>query len=464
MDTNPILQELSNLSPQAQQALQGAHEAVSAAKGGPAVRAASPQPAGPAPSPGQMVAPHMQSQVPQMGAPAQPNVPAPRGTLQGEQANVSSLMASHPGVDQIHNPVEHGIAKVGDVLGSALVPRIAQQIPGTTAQHNLLLRQGEGNVNTLLGNNQKEAQTAQEQATTGHTNAETAAMPEQEADRHALTESTINKNEQDKAVTLQQMHANAVNKAIQEGRDPSSDPTVQHLADAITGLQKQGAPPKEANPQQQFYDSEIKAGKTPKQAYEETKEKPATINVNAGNAALDRELKQYGAPHQKAVDSANAQLEKIADAKAMINGNAESQALGIPKVLTALVSGQGSGVRITQPELNAIAKARGWGGDLEGTLNSISGKGKLTDTQKQQLSQILDDVHTRIQQKAAIASDALDKMSAGGSREQIIQADKEARQKLTQMESGGEAAKEGDTKVNSAGDRVVFKGGKWGPA
>lgn len=159
-----------------------------------------------------------------------------------------------------------------------------------------------------------------------------------------------------------------------------------------------------------------------------------------GNAGLDRETARMAKPYEKANDAASTQLDKIDDARNMIGGNAEAQALGIPKVLTALVGGQGTGVRITTPELNAIATARGWSGDLQGTLNSISGKGKLTSTQQQQLKQILDDVKTRITQKRQIANDALDKINGGATREDVIAADKEARQKMTDLESGKTAS------------------------
>jgi hypothetical protein len=42
--------------------------------------------------------------------------------------------------------------------------------------------------------------------------------------------------------SLQQLHANAVDKALREGRDPSQDPTVQRLADSITSLQREASP------------------------------------------------------------------------------------------------------------------------------------------------------------------------------------------------------------------------------
>lgn len=145
-------------------------------------------------------------------------------------------------------------------------------------------------------------------------------------------------------------------------------------------------------------------------------------------------------PYSKMLTEGSNQLEKIAEAKAMINGPAESQALGIPKVLTALVSGAGTGVRITQPELNSIATARGLTGGVEGFINQVAGKGKLTDTQKSQLTQVLDDVANKVRSKQMIVNDHLDALGTSNSRDEIQQHEHNTRQKLATFEAGGGAA------------------------
>lgn len=147
-----------------------------------------------------------------------------------------------------------------------------------------------------------------------------------------------------------------------------------------------------------------------------------------------------GQPYQKMLTEGSNQLEKIAEAKAMINGPAESQALGIPKVLTALVSGAGTGVRITQPELNSIATARGLTGGVEGFINQVAGKGKLTDTQKGQLTQVLDDVANKVRGKQMIVNDHLDALGTSQSAGEIQQHEHNTRQKLATFEAGGGAA------------------------
>lgn len=279
-------------------------------------------------------------------------------------------------------------------------------------------------------------------ANTEHVQAETPEVaPNAESTRGLQAAETAEKEAAIASPSLATAYSHAVNESLKAGRDPATDPVVQHLSDAITSIQKQTAP-KGAH----FIQREV-GGKPHTIAVDdltgadirdegETGEKPPTVNVNAGLTALDREATRLAKPYEKGISDANAQLDKIADARNMVNGNAESQALGVPKVLTALVSGQGSGVRITQPELNAIAKARGISGDVEGTLNKWAGQGALTPIQQQQLTHILDDVRNRILQKQAIHSAALDAINGGASRDDVIKADKEARQKLNALESG----------------------------
>ena len=323
----------------------------------------------------------------------------------------------------------------------------------------------EGRLNKLA---ELQSQLGEQGAQTSHLKEETAEMPgkaeSEEGLQGAETEEAQAKiaNGPDLATA----YAHAVNQAIKNGQDPAQDPIVQHLSDAITGLQKQPASKGREHVNLQdgkhapfggSFDPETGKyfdGSGNEIAKPVPYEKPSTVNVNAGNAEMDREATRLGKPYEKGASDTSAQLDKIADARAMVNGNAESQALGIPKVLTALVSGQGSGVRITQAELNMIGKARGIAGDVVGTLNKLAGQGSLSKAQQQQLTQILDDVKARVEKKAAVHSAALDAINGAGSREQIIQADKQARQQLQQIEKYGHY--EGE-QVTVKGQPVVIK-------
>ncbi len=194
--------------------------------------------------------------------------------------------------------------------------------------------------------------------------------------------------------------------------------------------------------------------------------KPPQVNVNAGASLLDRESARFAKPHEKSVADANSQLEKINEARALINGPATAQALGIPKVLIAIAGGQGSGLKVNQAELNSIGKARGIEGDVEGFLRKVSGQGTLTQEQQRQLTGLLDDVSARMVQKQAIANDALDRINSAGSRDEIVKIDKEARQKLgtTAAQPAKPASgpyKEGDTRVINGTTYTRDAKGNW---
>ncbi len=202
--------------------------------------------------------------------------------------------------------------------------------------------------------------------------------------------------------------------------DNSPDKAQKNLVPADVLLHPQDFTPDQVKKAQELFDKE---------------HRPPRENDNAATSALDRETARFAKPHDKAFADANTQLEKINDAQQMVQGGAIDQALGVPKVMTALISGAGSGVRITQAELSAIAHARGIAGDAEGTIRSWLGQGKLTRQQQQSLNGILSDVKQRVIRKAQIAKDAADEINSAPDRPSIIAADKKYRQMVMDMET-----------------------------
>ena len=188
------------------------------------------------------------------------------------------------------------------------------------------------------------------------------------------------------------------------------------------------------------------------------------------DAELDKLNSTYGKQYETAVTNANSQLEKIQDAKAFLNGGIEAQKLAAPKILTALVSTPGSGVRITMPELNQILKNYGIKEDVGMFLNHVQGKGIYTSDEQKAYSGILDSVANRIQQKSAIANDALTSFRGAGSRDDFMQAEQNARTKLNAFEqqpksqSGGETHPVGTVRTsNVTGKSDKWDGTKWVP-
>ncbi len=140
------------------------------------------------------------------------------------------LAPNHPGIG---GKIGHAFANLANVAGEIFAPGVTENIGSS----QLGMQKKEGDLAKRLNTEISDESLNQERgANTARTQEENVEAPQKAADTHALTQSTIDKNEKDKAVTLQQAHANAVQRALDAGRDPSSDPTVNHLADAITGL------------------------------------------------------------------------------------------------------------------------------------------------------------------------------------------------------------------------------------
>lgn len=369
----------------------------------------------------------------------------------GHEQELSRLEQSKPGVEGIRSPFLRTLARIGDVAGSIAVPGAMAAIPGTSLHHQELINRERG----ALG---EEAKTAAQQAEGPLRQAQTeeakARIPQIQAEtEHSQAQAEALRHPAEKEFPLTNVPPGhsvidrngkvifTAPEAPAKAKEPTNAFELFHQqnpnATAEDWLKIEVAnKPEAANEYRDFKQGYMvkhpQAGLDEiARAFAETKK---IQSPDAALAALDRETQHFGKTHQSAVDAANSQLEKIADARAMINGSAEAQAVGLPKVLTALVSGQGSGVRITQAELNMLGKARGIAGSVEGFINGLAGKGKLSSAQQQQLSQLLDDVRTRIQQKQAIANDALDKINSASSRKDIVAADKEARQKITALE------------------------------
>jgi hypothetical protein len=237
---NPVLSEIQShlqaMSPDAQAAVKMANPSIPSPQETAAAGAPSVIPPG-------MLLPHpdagppqgnisMPSPTPSLAPMSAPEVKAPRGTIEGDTNARGMLLGEKPGVDQIASRIEgsgfgqaHPFAgkllgdtaqvagKIGDTalgvgasLGIPALNTLAQDIPGTTAHHNQLLRQDNTALNQDVANAQKEAEANTENATAQHTNAETPQVaPNAESTRnlqgaeagHANAETTVLQNPQD---------------------------------------------------------------------------------------------------------------------------------------------------------------------------------------------------------------------------------------------------------------------------
>jgi hypothetical protein len=154
-----------------------------------------------------------------------------------------------PGWQQISNPVGRAFAGIGSTALGILAPRIAGMVPGTTAHHDVLVNQQEGQLNQDAARQEKNAQA-------GHLNAETEQIqhpqPKSPSNEVELFNQDPAKLEQfysakedhqpDKGVANPQAgYAQAIADALKNNRDPNSDPHVQAWKGAIEATQKESA-------------------------------------------------------------------------------------------------------------------------------------------------------------------------------------------------------------------------------
>ena len=157
-------------------------------------------------------------------------------------------------------------------------------------------------------------------------------------------------------------------------------------------------------------------------------------------------------PYQRNLDLATAQLDRIDRSLSMINtAKPEDIALAVPEILTALVSGNGTGVRITQPEMNAMIHARGLGESIEAFVNKIKGQGNLSDKQKSDLKGLLSDVQSKVKDKQRDLSDVMDDIDNVNNPTDLGKVQVKYRKKLT---GGGTQAGVSASRIPS---RYYFK-------
>lgn len=515
MDFNPIMTEWAGVSPALKGALQTAGQTLAqgatppvdpslsaAPQITPQIKASTtPQDAGPAPaaSPMRMAD---SNPVPSLGAPAQPNIhvlgSSPLGTLQGDTDHRQQLMNTPPAVSQISHRIQgtdfgqnhpmlgkilggvaQGAGMLGDTLANAL-PGIGREIPGTTLNHSMQLGQANAALTQDETNAGKEAQTRNQNAEAGSREEEAAEAPQKANDAHDLSQSSqgnLDSETTTRQDTLQNPslvvgHAHAVDKAVREGRDPSVDPMVQAYEKQIQGLQPK---PKPAAPKT----TDIKGpdGKVHTMGYDdktnkfdidegESGFKPATTRVDMGDKNLWA-VPQPDGTHKVVSLKSGMSVPEGAVSLAGLNGSS------LP---TSADRNRGSLAKIAMGNLDKIQEIVGRrGNDLFGPgPGRVTNLDQIIGSNDPDLVALVNEAHNFSMANAGIhgsrsvqnVRDSLkDLLGDFHNGPQGIKGGLDANRANLQSVLGPSAGgpKEGDAKTNSAGDKVVYKGGKWGP-
>lgn len=482
MATNPIISELSSLSPAAQQALVQAHQiaapVTAGQAGGPAIQAHTPvaQDAGPAPTAASITHPMMASEVPSIGGGQSPQVA--HSSLIDHQNELNRVVGSGSGISQIGSKIEglmpnhpvlgkilgigaQGLATLGNVGLDAVAPEVSAALPGTDYAHNRLVRQDQRQVAGDEANAEKEAQTANQTATLPLRGIQTQQAQQnlaatepvditpEKAESLGMPELAGEKISPAVLARLSGQHQTNTTRADVAGTNAGARTDVaQTAADARRDVAQTTTEGREgisdaANKTRmlvaQMHDSTSRAnnentnshkaggaavtgsGKVPADV---TKRAALASNVTENAGAVDSLLKA----RPDIVGAAGGRYTNLQD---MIGSDDPAIAeLGVRMHNIALASNGAHGIRsaeaIKQTEDELFKNFKRGPEGIHSALNATRGS----------MQTFLDD---------------------------------EKNFQSTGKRTGGEATSsgvpaEGTTKTNSAGDKIVFKGGKWGAA
>lgn len=456
--------------------------------GAPAVRI--PSPIATAAPPG--MSSSTPSSTPLIRAPQQQNAEDSTVAAQNELAR---LTRTGSGISQIKNPFLRGLARVGDIAGSALFPAVAMNVPGTELHHDLLENQQEHKIAEGEGQQEKLAQVEEQEARAQElahpkpqlemTDQGLVRVPQEgEAAPVTMGGAPLKKAEPEKLENMQQLYAQAVQDAVGRGVKPEDDPKVQQYADAITSLQKTtGTKTKEQLQAEIAADYEkgdkesLAKHQAELQALDPNAAQRLQISVqNAGagagnrsDARSDKSFQYNNSALDKAatpVDQAVQRLGRLQDTLAQ--GTPQADALVAPELLSVMSGGQGSGLRMNEAEISRIVGGRSAWENLKASMQHWStdpnAARSITPDQQQQIRTLVDAVHSKLLQKQKFIDDAREALIDTDDPKEHRRIVADTKQKLDQVDSssGGNPGNGGmGPKVGDVVDGYRFKGGNY---
>lgn len=400
-----------------------------------------------------------------------------RGSIAGDKADRARQISTGAGVDQIYNKVtgsefgQHhqvlgkilgglgqGIAKAGDIGLSAVAPALAINIPGTEYHHQAGIHALDRQIGAEEGEAGKEAQTTAVQEEGPLRRAQAQEETVKAADQPALDQATIADHNAQASALLhpqaktdfeawqQQNPGQPIEewlkaKSLDKSQHPDS-PEQQFIdefqknhpngsiADAVHAYAASTQKPEQ--PQRALMMvPDGKGGYTATEVMPGQSIAPGAMTaagLSGGNAAASKETTKEQKAAKSLVDNAETAHMLAKEAEA---GNAPADVDLALAFFKAIKGADGSGIRFTQQEQTLIRGSRSTSGDLEAMAQKVIGQGQMfTKDQRDKILRVMD-LHAE-----------------------------QARHHLGDSASG---AKEGDSKTNSAGDKIVYKGGKWQP-
>ena len=352
--------------------------------------------------------------------------------------------------------------KTGDVLANVINAHPVRD------QNNEMMAQLE-NVE------KQKSEQALQGATAGHLAEETKEMPETSAadigEKKAHTAQMQSEIEQ--GPNLATAYSHAVNQAIKEGRDPSTDPIVQHLSDAITSIQKDAVPKSLQSTKLEGPNGKPFAANYHPDTGKYTDvngkeilnpipyEKPNVTNINAGEHAWEyanNQLNTLGKP----IGELNMRMGRLKDTIAQ--GTPQADALVAPELLTVMAGGQGSGLRMNEAEIARIVGGRSHWENLKASIQKWSldpsTANSITTEQRGQVHALISAVDAKIQKKISIINDSANKLVDVSDPTQQHRILADTRQALQAVDTGDQSNQGGANTPPPGATQEAWKDGK----
>lgn len=184
-------------------------------------------------------------------------------------------------------------------------------------------------------------------------------------------------------------------------------------------------------------DSEVKHVQDSMNAIVQRNQGAQNITINqtkadtASKNAMDKETSGEFKTLRKGLitdfSAADKQRQAAETAKREIASGPVGQNIGTIKTIVAAAGGQGSGVRVTQSELNSLASKLGPWETFDNFISGIEGNGKYAQPTKDQINQVLDGITKSAQDKENLLNDTIDKMGDAKNVQELRALDKEYR-------------------------------------
>jgi hypothetical protein len=376
-------------------------------------------------------------------------------------------------INGIQNPFLKGLARVGgtaaDVVASGLFPNFGQFVPGTSAHHGLLVHQAQNAVANDENQQKSAADLAKTQAETNLETEQTKNLANKGKDTIETDQGVIQWNpdtqrydinagktpikegaakvETDVNGNLIQVASDGTAKPVTmngvpvKGKQPEvSRPLTKQMADAQNAIwnataQKHGLPPNQFHEGMSADDAKTITNGLSTVIGKQQGDTHITIardNADTkASAAQDKDTRkaahELANSYRKDFSAAQSQLDTLDQAKAEINSGAVGQAVGTIKTIVALAGGKGSGVRVTNPELNSIVHSRGFKGDFDVFLQKFDTGKPLAPDQVKEITSVLDLIKSKAAEKESRLNDVLDKLQNATTKDDVNKIDSEYR-------------------------------------